>query len=145
MIVRPAAPEHYGWIAERAHVVPTLGFRALEAVDDSGRIHGMVGYDGWLPGAVSMHIALEHPAAFRSLLRPCFGIVFEAPPVGYDKPMALCTVLSTNTRSLRLVDRVGFREVFRGRNWWAPGTDLVFFEMRREECRWIRKEAAWAA
>ena len=148
MRVQAAPPEHYPWIAERALLVIGPQFRALEAVDDAGGIHGMIGYDGWLENSVSMHIALEHPVAFRRLLRPSFGLVFDAPPAGAGRALALCTVLSSNKRSIELVRHVGFSEVFRGRNWWAPDVDLVFFEMKRAACRWLgaQKEGVrWAA
>jgi hypothetical protein len=138
----PAPIEHYAWIAQRAQVNPGAQFRALEAVDDTGRILAMVGYDGWLTGCVNVHVALDHPAALRYVLRPGFGIPF----VELGCRLVLCQVLSTNWASLRLVNHLGFKEVFRGREWWAPGVDLVFFEMRRADCKWIPLEARrWAA
>ena len=145
MRVQTAPPEHYAWIAERAQLIIGPNFVACEAVDDSGRIHGMIGFDGFLPNAVSMHIALENPASFRHLVGPAFWFVFNEA----KREIATCTVLSSNARSLRLVGKVGFREVFRGRNWWAPDVDLVFFEMKRAACRWIRpaqkERQRWAA
>lgn len=144
--------EHYPWIAERAGLVVGPSFRAIEAVDASGRILAMVGYDGWLgpecaagrPNACSLHVALEHPAALRHVLRHGFEIPF----VRLGIQLVTCMVLSSNERSLTLVRRLGFRETMRGVGWWAPGVDMVLFEMRRESCRWVpiatrqRKEAA---
>lgn len=144
MIARVAPPEHYQWIAERASLVIGPAFHAIEAIDGD-RIAGMVGFDGWTESAVAMHVALDHPVAFRRLLRPAFGIAFQDP----SRRVAICTVLSNNARSLRLVQHVGFREVFRGRSWWSSDVDVVFFEMKRAACRWIRpatqKERRWAA
>ncbi len=135
MIVRAAPPEHFSWIADRAGLVPGGGFHALEAVDASGRIHGMVGFDGWTPNAVALHVAIDHPAALRHLIRPSFAIAFES----FGRSVVVATVLSANTKSLRLVRHLGFREVMRGRDWWAPGVDMVWHEMRREECRWLEQ------
>lgn len=140
MIVRPAHPDHYAWIAQRAGLTAGPSFRAIEAVDEAGRIHGMVGYDGWTENAVCLHVALENPACLRHLLKPGFGIPF----VELGRGVALASVLSTNERSLALVPRLGFRFAHRVRDGWKPGVDVVWFEMRREECRWIR-EARWAA
>jgi RimJ/RimL family protein N-acetyltransferase len=136
--VRPAPPEHYPWIAERAQLVLSPGFRAIEAVDAEERILGMVGFDGWTPGAVSMHQAIEHPIALRRLLGPAFGIAFDPPPLGAGKRTVIGTVLSTNAAALRLDRHVGFREVGRITDGWDAGVDLVMLEMRKEDCRWIR-------
>ena len=141
MNIRTAPPEHFPWIAERAGLVVGPAFTAVEAMDDKGRIHGMIGFDGFLPNSLSMSIALDNPAVFTKLLVPAMWWVFE----GAKKNLATCAVLSTNKRSLRLVQHVGFREVFRGRNWWQQDVDLVFFEMRRTECRWLPKAEKEAA
>jgi hypothetical protein len=141
-----ANPAEYVWIAKRAEVAIGPQFRAIKAVDEVGRIHGMVGYDGWTGNAVSMHVAIDNPAALRHLLVPGFRIPF----VEFRKGVALAMVLSTNARSLKLVPRLGFAETHRIRDGWAVGVDLVMFEMRREDCRWLdhrdEKEAKrWAA
>lgn len=142
MIVRAAPPEHYPWIASRAGLVCGPTFRAIEAVDAAGRIHGMVGYDGWTPNAVCLHVALEHPAALRALLRDGFGIPF----LQLGRGVALAQVLGTNSRSLALVKRLGFRPTAIIRDGWERGVDVHWFEMRRDECRWIGTEAdRWAA
>ncbi len=93
----------------------------------------MVGYDGWLPNACAIHVAIEEPMAGRRLVRPAFGIPFLEMGLG----LVLGWVLSTNTRALRLDLHLGFRETHRIRDGWRPGVDLVLLEMRREECRWI--------
>lgn len=141
MRVLPATPADYPWIASRAQLCIGPQFRAIKAVDEAGRVHGCVGYDAWTQNAVSMHVALDNPAALRALLGPGFRIPF----VEFGKGVVLATVLSTNARSLALVPKLGFREVARLREAWAKGVDLVLFEMRREECRFLgeqKKEAA---
>jgi hypothetical protein len=134
MLVRAAPPEHYGWLEERASCLVSSSFRAIEAVDDEGRIHGMVGYDCWTPNSVALSIALEHPAALRALLIPGFKYPF----VQEGRGIALATVVATNSRSVRLMGRLGFREVHRLRDGWEPGVDLIVYEMRKERCRWLR-------
>jgi RimJ/RimL family protein N-acetyltransferase len=142
VIVRPASPETYGWIAARANLVPGPQFQAIEAVTEEGRILGMVGFDGWLPNAVSLHIAMEEPGevtradrrrAMHALIETAFRTAFN----GCGRGIAIATVLSNNDRSRRLVERVGFRFAGKLEDAWEPGVDLLFYQMRRDECRWL--------
>lgn len=144
MIVRAAPPEHHPWIAERATLSLGPQFMAIEAVEGE-RVLAMVGFDGWTPSAVSLHVAVEHPAALRHVLKAGFGVAFDAPPRGFGRRLAVATVLGTNKKSLRLCEHLGFCEVGRLPDGWDKGVDLVFLAMRREDCRWIGEEQRWAA
>jgi RimJ/RimL family protein N-acetyltransferase len=135
--IQAAPPEHHPWIAERAGLALHSGFMAIEAVDDTGRVLGMVGFDGWMPQAVCLHIAIEEPIVLRRLLPAAFGVAFGPPPGGFAKAAAIATVLSTNEKSLELVRRVGFQKAYVGHDWSGPGVDFCVFEMRREWCRFI--------
>jgi hypothetical protein len=138
MRVLIAPPQHYPWLCQRAGVTPGPEFRALEVVDDDWGIHAMAGLDGWTGNTVSMHVACRNPHVIRQLARAAFMMAF----VTCGKKLALCTVKGTNDRSLRLVRGLGFREVFRGKDYFADGVDFVGHEMRRDECRWLVKGAA---
>ena len=130
MIVRIAPADHLRWLVERAEIAWTPGLSAIEAVDAQGRIHGMVGFDGVMPNAVSMHIALDNAAALRSLLKPAFRVVFNV----YGMGVARAMVRGSNARSLDLVAHAGFKFAYRSVDGWAKGEDLLLFEMRRDEC-----------
>ena len=138
MIVRVAPPEHYPWIADRAQLVIGPQFRALEAVDKAGLIAGMVGFDGWMPNSLMLHIALDVPIALRKLCRMGFQWAFRM------RPIALAPVLSNNRKSMRLVEELGFRLAGRLKDAWEPDVDLILYQMRREECRFLEAER-WAA
>ena len=137
--LRVAPPEHYRWIAARARLNIGNGFMAYEVVKNGTvpeRIVGMVGFDGWTASSVSMHIAIDDPMVLRRLIKPSFGVAFYE----FGKEVVTVTVLSTNTRSLKLVKGLGFREVYRGKDWVDHGVDLVIHEMRRHECRWLKEK-----
>lgn len=134
--VRAAPPVNMPWIAERAGLALTPDLRVLEAVDENMRIVGQVGFNSATPNAVTCHIALAYPLALRRLLRPAFAAMFDPWPNGYGRQLALAPVLSTNERSLALVRSLGFVEVFRGRDYWEPGVDMVWHEMRADQCRY---------
>lgn len=141
MIVRAAPREHFPWLIQRAECNASIDFKAIEAVDESGRIHGMAGFDGWTPNSVVLTIALDNPAAFRHLVLPIFDYAF----LQAGRGVALATVRGSNAKSLKLCKHVGLREVYRVRDGVRVGEDLVIFEMRREECRWIPEQARKAA
>jgi RimJ/RimL family protein N-acetyltransferase len=134
MIVRAARPEHFGWLIERADFTGcSPNFRALEAVNSTGRIMGMTGFDGWTENSVVVSIALDNPLALRSLIEPTFEFVFTAA----NRGVLICTVRASNKKSVRLCQKIGFRETYRIRDAVTVGEDLILFEMRREECRYL--------
>lgn len=118
----------FAWLQERTSCGMTGNFRAIKAIDEAGRILGMVGYDRWTPNSVEMHVALDTPVAARALCGPALSYPFDECDVG----MVRGVIQSGNRRSLRLAQRMGFVEVSRCRDGWARGVDLVFLELRRE-------------
>ena len=131
----PAPPEMYPWIAERAKLVIDRSFRAIAAIDDYGRIAGMVGYDAFTSNSCAIHVALEKKIAARYLIRPAF----ELPFLHWGLGVLLGAVIGTNQEALDLDLHLGFRQIAVLRDHWAVGVDTVLLEMRREDCRWIRK------
>jgi hypothetical protein len=134
VLVVKADPADFAWLESRASCVVSGSFKAIKAVDASGRIHGMVGYDAWTPNSVTMSIALDNPACFRHLLNP----MFEYPFLAAGRSIALVYVASTNARSLKLCGRVGFQEIARVRDGWERGADVLLLELRKEDCRYLR-------
>lgn len=126
MLVEAATPSDYAWLADRVSCALTSDFRAIKAVDASGRIHGMVGYCLWSPNAVWVHLALDTPSALRALLEPAFAY-----PWSHGRNILLATVCGANGRSLRLCRRLGFTEAHRIKDGIAPGEDIVLLEHRK--------------
>jgi len=133
-----APPDHLPWLARRAKLSIGPNLRALEVIDDTGSIRGMVGLDVGVPNSVAFHIALDSPIALRRVMREAFALAFQ----GLGKQVATCIVIGSNARSRRLVEHLGFRLVFTGRDYWAPGEDMLLYEMRREECRLLNPAAS---
>jgi RimJ/RimL family protein N-acetyltransferase len=138
VIVRDAPPQHFMYLVERAGVTPSPLFRAIEVIDERGVVHGMVGYDAWTPNAVVMHIAIDRPVSFRHLVEPAFRYPFEQLGLG----IALCAVRSDNVKSVKLTEHVGFKRVYTVKNCFGGGVDQFLYEMRREDCRWLKRKAA---
>lgn len=139
--VHVAPLEHLPWLAERARVNLHPGFHALEAVKD-GRIVAMVGFEPLYPCAGMMHVALEYPTALRHILHRGFRIAFTDAPDGFGWVEAFAPVRDDNRASLFLVEHLGFKRFHHGRGWMGDGVGLVWFGMRRSECRFLGKEGA---
>ena len=132
------ASSDFEWIRSRTSCAVGPGFRAI-AAREGDRILGMVGFDGWWGapgsgGAVQMHVAIDAPPCARRLVRAAFDYVFNQA----GKAVAIGVVPSHNARALRFDLGLGFRESYRVRDGWAPGDDMIFLEMRRDECRWLK-------
>ncbi len=138
LLVRAAPPAHFPWIAQRTGCKLTPEAEGIEAIDRDGRIRGMVLYDCWTENAVQCHMAFDTPIAVRSMLVPCFFYPFDE----CNRGLMLATIPAHNVRSRDLAEHFGFRETHRIRDGWNVGDDLVMFEMRREECRFLRRDKA---
>jgi len=128
--------ERLSWLAERSGCSVTDALRAIEAVDDKGVIRGAVGFDGWLGNAAQMHVALDSPAALRALLRPAFQYLFDT----CGKDIALGLVPAHNERALRFDRHIGFRQIYRLKDAFAPGDDMILMELRKADCKWFSDE-----
>jgi RimJ/RimL family protein N-acetyltransferase len=51
----------------------------------------------------------------------------------------MAPVAASNTRSLKFVQRMGFKEIHRVKDGWDTGDDLIVLQMLREDCHWLDK------
>lgn len=146
-VVVQSPPDHFQWLKKRTQVELTEGFRALEARDESkgprycrmcfqwhGPVVGMVGYCGWRPGSVMLHVAVDRASCIPKLRMCAFDYAFNIA----GKAVVFGVTPGDNTRALRFNKHLGFREVMRLNE--EPGQCVVVQEMRREDCRWLPKE-----
>jgi hypothetical protein len=123
------------WMGARSSWVPTHAARGIVQEDADG-IGAMVVYDEWTPNAARIHVAIDKPMTCREFVHAAF----EYPFLETGRGVLLATIPADNDACLRLVRRLGFYEAFHIEDGWAPGVDLVAFELRKENCRWIRRE-----
>lgn len=129
-----AAPfEDFAWLAQKTGCTITTDFNAIKAVDEAGAIHGMVGYCDWTQNCVRMHMAVESPIVWRSLLRPALEYPFCQVGVG----MILGVIRGSNAKSLRFSGAVGLKEIFRLKDGVKPGEDIVMLQLLKEDCRYL--------
>lgn len=141
MRVRPAPFEHLKWLVEKTGCALTTDFNAIEAIDGAGNIRGMVGYCNWTQNAVQLHIAVDTPIVWRTLLR--HGLAY--PFVQEGKGLLIGLIPESNARSIAFAKAVGLKEAGRIRDGHRDGVDLVILTLRREDCRHIEKPLRRAA
>jgi RimJ/RimL family protein N-acetyltransferase len=80
-----------------------------------------------------MHVAGEGNWMSRSFLWAMFDYPFRV----CELKVAYAIICSTNRKSLRLVERVGFRYEHTLADYYAEG-DAIIMSMRPSECRYLR-------
>lgn len=113
---------------------PSVNFKAIKLeIDDI--IWAIVGYDHWTPNAVQMHswINPNIKRLNKGFIRECLRYPFEIGKRG----LVIGVTPGDNAPALEFNRRIGFKEVYRIKDGWALGTDMVIQELRREACRWI--------
>jgi RimJ/RimL family protein N-acetyltransferase len=123
------------WLCERVGYMPTPHIRCIGNVNSDGKILGVVGFDGWNGASCQMHVAGEGNWVTRQLLFAGFDYPFNV--AGCRVVLGL--VPSGNDKALRFDKHVGFREVARIKD-AHPDGELIVLEMRRENCRYLRKQ-----
>jgi hypothetical protein len=115
---------------------PTGHFRGIVQLNDYMEIVAAVGYDSWTPNSVQMHIWIPRPAEMtRLFIQEGFRYPFDS-----GKGLVIGLTPGNNAAALNFNKRVGFREVYRMKDAWEVGVDVVVQEMRKDECRWLRRK-----
>jgi RimJ/RimL family protein N-acetyltransferase len=121
-----------GLLCQATGLVPTPHVKGVAQVID-GVTTAVVGYDRWTENAVEMHIWIHRmtPAFVRA--------AFEYPFVQAGKGLVLGVTPGNNTAALALNERLGFKVVHVVKDGNAVGEDLVIQEMRKRDCKWVRR------
>lgn len=96
----------------------------VEAVDDAGRVLGMVAFDQWCGRSVGVHVAVDNPLALRHAY-----IALE--DVLRSREVVWCLV-EEHGRSARLARRLGFVDSGRVPGATADGRDAVLLVLTRQ-------------
>lgn len=116
----------------------TPNARTIQALLPSGEIVGVVAFDNWTATSAMGHVALAKPIAARPLLDAAFHYFFEEA----GRLVMVGMVNAANTKAMRLDKHLGFREVGRIRDGAGKGADMVMMELRKEDCRYLRRQHA---
>lgn len=110
-------------------------FQAIGRISPStGKLVGVVGFNGFCGQVCWIHMAGDGNWISRELLRAAFHYPFVQVPV----VQLFGAVAGDNFKALKLNKHLGFQVLYRVRNGWAGGIDLVVHSMSAAECKWLR-------
>lgn len=134
-MIRAATKEEIAYVCDKIGFVKYEQANAVLTEDEVGGIGAMAIYDRWTKTAVEMHAYSKHP---KYVFRPEFcRAMFDYPFVQQNKMLAFAVTPCDNIASIALARFLGFKEVYRIRDGWDSGTDMVIQEIRRENCRFL--------
>jgi RimJ/RimL family protein N-acetyltransferase len=125
-------PEEVGrWVCERNGGSFSPESTAI-GVESDGQLIGGVMFDSWNGNSICLHVAGQGNWYSRSFGQAVFGYAFGQLKV----KNALAPVDSTNEKSRRFCERIGFRLEATITSAGKTG-DLLVFSMTPDECRWL--------
>lgn len=103
--------------------------------EEHGELCAGIVIDGYVSKARgSMHCAgVGKYWLRREFLYACFDYAFNF----LDLKVLINVVSAENKNSLRFTKKIGFSEICRIPLAWNGEEDLVLFQMRRDDCRWL--------
>lgn len=110
-------------------------FQAIGRTNEAGELMGVVGFNGFCGNTACMHIAGEGNWVSREFIKQVFHYTFVQLKLEY----LIGTVAANNERALNFDKRMGFTELVKLPNGWAPGIDLIVLHMHKDDCRWIKQ------
>lgn len=123
-------PVIWQWLNRKVKLPWSSDLRTVAAMREDGTIAAAVGYNAWTENACWMHVAFDTP---HSLTRDLWRAAFEYPLVHCGKEAVYGLTPKNFDEALKLNERLGFRKI-------AETIDCVMFEMRHDECRWIKEK-----
>ena len=134
-VIRAASQVELEFLCKKLDFICNSHSNGVLIENEYGGIGAMAMYDRWTYSAVEMHAYSSSP---KYVFRPEFcRAIFEYPFIQQNKMLAFAVTPCDNTASIALARWLGFKEVYRIRDGWKPGTDMVIQELRRENCRFL--------
>lgn len=136
MRVQHAIVEHHRWLRDQlGGRAFCADFKAIEAVNEEGKIMAMVGFDRCTYTAAECHYAAPNFSGMRALLRPMFDYIFNQ--VG--KQLILTCIPSHSVNMINFALKLGFEQYARIQDGYKLNDDTIRLVMRKRQCRFLGK------
>lgn len=131
----PKAKEIMHWFLKTQGVdVYYEGFQALGRLSMEGKLIGVVGYNGFYGKLCNIHSAGIGNWICRRLLWMAFDYPFNQLGI----VQLIGPVASDNAKALKLNEHLGFERLYTVKDGHAPGVDIIYMGMRKEQCRFVK-------
>lgn len=124
------------WASIKTGVAFSSEARGISVIDQDRRTRGVVVFDSWTPNAAQVHMAIDTPMATKTLIEAAADYVFHTA----CRKLVWMMIRETKTQAVKLARHIGFREMYRVTDGWADGRDIILFELRRDDCRWLSEK-----
>jgi len=121
---RASTYEDVEWFKQITHYLPSANFGGITAYNESG-IAGMVGLDHWSYTGVWAHFAFKYPRAIAPLWAELLKYL-----TSHGLVILNGVTPGDNVRALRVIRKLGWREIYQQKDGWKKGIPLVFSEYR---------------
>ena len=131
------APEHWPWVEENVQCIRSEDTCGIVALDANEVIVGALVLDGWTFTSVNTHFAVTNPMAIRrGLFEETYKYVFET----CERRMMIGATPTDRGKALKLVKHLGWTEMYRFKDGFNEGIDMVYSLYTKEQ--WLMKRAA---
>lgn len=123
-------PVIWEWMHRKTKLPWSSDLRTIGVMRDDGTIAAAVGFNSWTDEGCWMHVAFDGAHSMtRNLMRAAFKYPFK----DCGKSAVYALPHKDNDEALRFIPKMGFKEL-------ARTVDCVMFEMKAEDCRWIKEK-----
>lgn len=121
-------PVVWEWMNRRTRLPWSTDLRCIAAMRNDGSIAGAVGFNAWTMSSCWIHAAFDSE---HGLTRGLWEAAFRYPFVDCGMEAVYGLTPKALKEALSMNDKLGFKRV-------AETVDAVMFEMRADECRWLK-------
>ena len=131
----PSSPDELLWLKARAECNITDDMNGISCFRDDHLI-GVVGLESWSHNSVTIHLAIEDPMSLRhGYPEEVFNYIFNT----CDKGLVIGVTPENNPKALKFNKHMGLVELYRIKDAYDVGIDYVVQELRKENCKFLRK------
>lgn len=123
-------PVIWEWMHRKTSLPWSSDLRTIAVMRDDGTIAAAVGFNSWTHEGCWMHVAFD---GAHSMTRDLMRAAFKYPFKECGKSAVYALPHKDNDEALRFIPKMGFKELTRT-------VDCVMFEMKAEDCRWIKEK-----